>query len=173
MVPAFSYSAASAALIAIFPMRLRSALSKKGDGAFFYYLLMPSLYRAVPLPEVQDFPVFVRQVFGILCGVGFLDISPHTSCHHQTLFSASIFAVRNSFVKDTALCAMRIPRPPPPDTALMMTGNPILLATLKASFSFFYRSVASGNNWNSRLRHSFSSKGLVSHLSNSFLNGGQ
>ena len=37
-----------------------------------------------------------------------------------------------SLAKATALWATRIPLPPPPATALIMTGKPIFLATLRA-----------------------------------------
>ena len=50
-------------------------------------------------------------------------------------FSASACACFNPARSETSLCATRIPRPPPPAAALMMTGYPISAASLIAIFS--------------------------------------
>ena len=48
--------------------------------------------------------------------------------------------------KDTALCAIRIPLPPPPETALIMTGKPIFWATFVGMLPqlFILTTIASG-----------------------------
>ena len=49
--------------------------------------------------------------------------------------SASLRALLYSFLKVTELCAVRMPLPPPPATALIMTGKPIFSATFRAVIS--------------------------------------
>ena len=50
----------------------------------------------------------------------------------EKAFSASPRATWNSLANETSLCAMRIPRPPPPADALIITGKPVFSTTLAA-----------------------------------------
>ena len=56
-----------------------------------------------------------------------------------------------------------MPRPPPPATALMMTGYPISLANLSGLLLVLGRTVAAGKHRDARLLHGPPGAGLVAH----------
>ena len=55
------------------------------------------------------------------------------------LFLASDLAVKNAFSNSSSLETILIPLPPPPKEALIITGYPILLASILASSIFSIR----------------------------------
>ena len=101
---------------------MRSAGVSKRRGAFFDHLLVAPLDRAIAFAEMDDVAMLVGH-----------DLKLDVMRVHDQLFDVDL-AVAESLLRFrpravetlasrlTSLCAARMPRPPPPATALIITG---------------------------------------------------
>ena len=96
-------------------------------------LLMPPLHRAVALVQVEHVAVLVAEDLHLdVLGARNVLFEKHRGIAER----AARFALRlvEQIRRDRRpCCTTRIPRPPPPNAALMMSGKPISFATFSAS----------------------------------------
>ena len=86
-----------------------------------------------PLPQVNGLPNWSARIWTSMCGpsTNFFDVHSHR-CRKPLPPRSAILQHPFHFSR---LRAIRIPRPPPPRAALIITGYPMLSATSMASFS--------------------------------------
>ena len=103
-------------------MFLPDLLRQDGAGALLDHLLVPALHRAVALAEVDHVPPAVAEdlhldVAGLLDEL--LDVDRAVAEGRLGLRPRLVAGCSRS---EMSLCATRMPRPPPPATALIRTG---------------------------------------------------
>ena len=96
-------------------------------------LLMAPLHRAIALVQMQDVAVLVARASALRCAwrAEYISRGRPRGCQRRGPLRACASSSRLSRSAD--LCTTRMPRPPPPNAALMMSGKPIVFATFNAS----------------------------------------
>jgi hypothetical protein len=90
-------------------------------------LLVTTLHRAIALVQVQHVAVLVAENLH-LDVLRARNVFSRNTAGLPNARPASVCASSSSFSRSPALCTTRMPRPPPPKAALMMSGKPISFA---------------------------------------------
>ena len=106
---------------------------------FLDQLLVPALDRAVALAQVNDVAMRVAEDLELDVARAVRDTSRRTRRREPKADSASERASWNERAKSSASRATRMPFPPPPAAALMMTGKPICLENVEGFIHVLHR----------------------------------
>ena len=102
--------------------QFRIFIFQQRRGRFFDQFLVTPLHRAIAFTEMNDFTFVIAENldFDMVRIFNEFFVCKHRNC--QTLFPLPCALCDNLPPAEISLCAMRIPRPPPPAAALIITG---------------------------------------------------